>query len=329
MITALNRYARIGAMVCSLSALVFTGTAAAQDYPSRPVTMLVGTSAGGPTDAMARSLALHLQRHLKQTVVVENRDGASGMIANGAVARAPADGYTLQLGTTSSNVLAPMLVTDAKSDTSKLAPVALVGSTPMVLFINNALPVQSPADLVKLMKKSPGTYAYASSGIGSTSNVAGELFKWRAGVDVLHIPYKGGSALNQSVVAGDTQIGINTLGAVLALHKAGKVRILMVLGNERSSLAPELPTASEAGVPGVDAVINFYLMANTDTLAAIVQRLNGAVAEIIKDPKFIQEMQAAQVGIYPHKTGPEARSAFDAETALWSDVVRRAKVSVR
>lgn len=305
------------------------GTALASDYPSRPVTIVVGTSAGGPTDAMARSLAQRLQTTLRQNVVVQNSDGAAGMIANGIVARSQPDGHTLGMGTTSLSVLAPMLSGDSRLDAGRLAPVALVGATPMVLFVSASVPASNAAELVSLMKKAPGKYAYASTGIGSTSNVSGELFKMHGEVDVLHIPYKGGAQLNQSVVTGETQMGINTLGAVLPLHRAGRVKILMVLGERRSALAPELPTSAEAGLPGVVAMLNFYLMAPSDVPEAVAARLNAAVAEFSSTPTFAQEMRNAQIEVYPHQSVAQSRAAFAAERQKWADVIARAGIKVQ
>jgi len=296
-------------------------------YPSHPIQLVVGTSAGGPTDAFVRAVATPLGKRLAQPVVVINKDGAGGLIAGSTVAKSPPDGYTLLAGSTSSSVLAPM-VNRSKLGfrQSDLRPIALLGAAPNVLFVNNQVPAKSVADLIKLLKQDGKKYSYASAGIGSITNVAGELFKQRVGADMLHVPYKGGGALTQSVMAGDTDIGFLPMGGVIQLHRAGKVRILAVLGPKRSALAPEIPTAEEAGISGVSAVMNFYLFSQAQVGDDVANVLRDAVNQVLASPEFQAQAAELQIDLYGPMAFEAVRQVFQTEVEQWHAVVQKANI---
>ncbi|CAN5393480.1 tripartite tricarboxylate transporter substrate binding protein [soil metagenome] len=303
-------------------------SAAETGFPTRSVRMLVGTSAAGPTDTVARTVSARLDQILGQSFVVENRDGANGLIAGTALVRSQPDGYTLQLGSTSTSVLSLIVTRTAAFRHSDLAPVAMVGTTPMVLYVNPQVPARNGTELVAMLKQSPGKYSYASAGVGATSNVTGELFKIRTGVDMVHVPYRGGAQLDQSVMAGDTQIGFNTLGGVIGLHRAGKVRILMVLSDRRSELAPEIPTSAEAGCPGLISMFNLYVVAPAKTPASVVNVLNAAAARMLADAEFRKQLTTLLIDVPAPLDPAQVQAAFNAEVEQWRSVVSTAHITV-
>jgi len=242
---------RRGALVVLF--LAFAASAFAQTYPAKPLRMLVGFPPGGANDIVARIFANKLGEDLGQPVVVENRPGNAGVIGAEAVARASPDGYTLYLGSTGTNSIAPALVSRMPYDpVTGLTPVSLVGSTPSCLVVNAGVPVQNVRDFVALAKARPGKLSYASSGNGTTLHLGGELFKLIAGVDLIHIPYKGNAQALNDVIGGQVDMIISALPPALPLAKAGKVRILGVTALERPPSAPELPTVAEQGLPGYE-----------------------------------------------------------------------------
>jgi len=315
--------------IATVSLLLLLNATANGDtkYPSRPIQLVVGTSAGGPTDAFARAVARQLGKQLDQSIVVVNKDGAGGLIAGAAVANSAPDGYTLMAGTTSSSVLAPLISkNNPSSRQADLRPIALLGATPNVLFVNNQVPAATVADLLKILKQNGAKFSYASAGIGSITNVAGELFKQRTGVDMLHVPYKGGGALIQSVVAGETEVGFLTIGSVIQLHRTGKLKILAVLGPQRSALAPEIPTAEEAGISGVSAVMNFYLFSHTKVADGVVGVLRDNVSQMLAAPEFRGVAADSQIDLYGPMTVDAVRRTYQGEVEQWRSVVQKANI---
>lgn len=307
--------------------LVRSGPARADElYPSRPIRLLVGTSAGGPTDTVARKLAARLEKPLGRPLVVENKDGAAGLIAGQALVRSSPDGYTLQLSSTSNSVLAPMLLPSPGFKVDDLVPVAMVAAGPMVLYVNPDLAAKDLRGLISLMKASPGKLSYGTAGVGSIGHVTAELFNIRSGVQMVHVPFKGAAGMDQAVVAGDIQIGFNTLGSAIGLHKSGRIRILAVFSESRLSSAPDVPTAIDLGVRDLVSKVNFYVMAPRHTPPAVLGKLNAAISEALARPDFQDELIAAQMEPGRPMTIPATTKVFKSEIDQWSHVVRTANL---
>jgi len=306
--------------------LAFAASVLAQAYPSKPVRMLVGFPPGGANDIVARIFAAKLSEELGQSVVVENRPGNAGVIGAEAVAKAAPDGYTLYLGSTGTNSIAPALTSKLPYDAvTGLAPVSLVGSTPSCLVVNASVPAQNVREFVALAKSKPGKLSYASSGNGTTLHLGGELFKLIAGVDLLHIPYKGNAQALSDVIGGQVDMIISALPPALPLAKAGKVRILGVTSLERLSVAPEIPTVAEQGLAGYEIGTWYGVFATGGSPPETIERLAAALRKAVADPK-VREQVAAQ-GIDPVSSSPAVFRGFVAgEMAKWAKVVKAAGI---
>ena len=300
-----------------------TGLAPAADsYPSRPVTLVVPFAAGGSTDLIARIIAEKMTEDLGQTVIVENKAGAGGNIGAAAVATADPDGYTILMGTIATHALNPAIMKDMPYDPVKdFAPISLLVLVPNVLEVNPALPVKSVQELIALLKSKPGEYSYASSGIGTPLHLSGELFKSLAGVDMVHIPYRGaGPALND-VVAGQVPIMFDNLPSSTQFIKAGTLRALAVTTKTRSASFPDLPTMEEAGVPGYETYTWNALFAPAGTPQAVVDRLNASAVKAVKDPGLqprLADLSATVVG----STADELGQHVVLELARWAPIVK-------
>ena len=255
--------------------------AAAQDYPSRPVRIIVPFAAGGPADVYARFLATKLQEVLGQPFVVDNRPGAGSIIGTDAVAKSPADGYTLLLMSNTHTVNESLIPTKPFQLLRDFAPVAPINASDLVLVTRATLPVNNLGELLKLAKSKPGGLSYASSGPGTPYHMAGELFKAMAGLAIVHIPYRGSSGARTDVLGGQVDMMFDAVTTMTEHVKAGKVKAMGTTGTARSSVMPDLPTIAEAGVPGYEATIWLGLMAPKGTPAPIVARLNAEVAKIV------------------------------------------------
>lgn len=298
------------------------GTASAADaFPSRTVTLVVPFAAGGSTDLIARIIAEKMTEDLGQTVIVENKAGAGGNIGADAVAKADPDGYTILMGTIATHALNPAVMKQMPYDPVKdFAPVSLLVLVPNVLEVNPELPVKSVQELIALLKSKPGEYSYASSGIGTPLHLSGELFKSLAGVDMIHVPYRGaGPALND-VVANQVPIMFDNLPSSTAFIKAGTLRPLAVTTKTRSASFPDLPTMEEAGVPGYETYTWNAIFAPAGTPQAVIDRLNAAAVKAVKDPATqprLAELSATVVG----STSDELAKHVVAELAKWAPIV--------
>ncbi len=255
-------------------------------YPNRPITYVVPYAAGGAADAFARQLAHELGKRLGQPVVVENRAGANGNIGSAQVARGTADGYTLLLGTASTIDINPHLYGarmpyDPLKD---LVPVSATHSMVNVLVVGATSSLKSVADVVTQAKLKPGSLSYASAGVGNTMHLAGEQFKTQAGIDIVHVPYKGGAPALNDVLAGQLPMMFNNLPAVVPLVKSGKLKALAVAARQRSPLLPDVPTMAEAGLANFESVVWNGVFVKTGTPAAIVNRLNREISAVLNDP---------------------------------------------
>jgi tripartite-type tricarboxylate transporter receptor subunit TctC len=293
----------------------------AQGYPDKPLKLVVPFPPGGPTDIVGRLVAQKLAEGIGQPVVVENRPGAGGTVGSTAVARAPADGYTLLYGSTTL-AIAPSLYRDLAYDPrTAFAPISLVSRGPIIAAVNAQLPAKTLKDFIALAKSSPGRINYGSAGSGTPPHLAAELFKTVAGVDLVHVPYKGGGPAVSDLAGGQVQVCFEGLPTLLPHIKSGKVRALAITGAKRDPALPEVPTFAEAGLPGYDA--NFWngLVAPAGTPAEVIARLNSVLVQALATP----EVHAALVrlGLEAAGTTPQQFGDFiAAEIDKWARVVK-------
>jgi tripartite-type tricarboxylate transporter receptor subunit TctC len=294
----------------------------------KPIRLVVGFAPGGPADVMARLIGQRMGAILGQSVVVDNRPGAGGTIGARAVAESDPDGYTLLLGNTSTLVISPVTYKNVGYDPVKgFSPIALLGTTSNILIVNPALLVKSVQELIALARAKPGTLNYSSAGIGTPPHLIGEMFKQRLGLEVVHVPYKGGGQSVQAVIAGETQFSFENPAASLPLVQAGNVRALAVTSETRSPQTPELPTMIEAGVPDFTSVSFTAMVAPGGTPPAIVNRLNAAINESLTSPEVGATLVKLSVDAKP--ISPEEFAAFlTKERDKWTVVVRTAGVQM-
>ena len=298
------------------------GEAAAQVYPTRPVTIVVPFAAGGGNDIMARLLGQHMSRALGQQFVIENRAGAAGTIGARAVAKAPADGYTLMVGHSGVFGVAPSLYANAGYDPRKdFAPIGLIASFQQILVVHPSLPVRSVAELIALARKEPGKITYATAGIGSGSHVSTELFTAMAGIKLTHVPYRGSGPAQTDLIGGHVAMTIQTMPSAIGAVRSGVLRAIAVTGEARSPILPDLPTIAESGVPGYVAVIHYGLVAPAGTPRTIVERLNAELNAALASADV--RTRIADEGGDPLPGTPEQQAAdIDAEETKWSALVR-------
>jgi tripartite-type tricarboxylate transporter receptor subunit TctC len=313
----------LAAAVAALAACATLVPAAAQDYPNRPITLVVPYAAGGGNDVMARIVGEKMSKTLGQQVVIENRPGAGGAVATRAVAKAAPDGYTLVIGGTGSLAVNPSLYANAGYDPRKdFAPVGLIGTSAMILLVHPSVPAKSVAELIALAKKDAGKLNYASAGVGSGIHLAAELFATMAGVKLTHIPYKGTGPALADLVGGHVSIYFSSLPSAIGIAKEGKVRALAVTGPKRSDIFPDLPTVAEAALPGFEAVLRYGIVAPAGTPRPVVDKLNAALRAALSDPDTKARM--ARDGTEPVPSTPEQYAAdIDREETKWSEVVRK------
>jgi len=295
--------------------------AAAQDYPSHPVRVIVPFAPGGPADVYARFIASKLQESLGQTFVVDNRPGAGSIIGTDAVAKSAPDGYTLLLMSNTHTVNESLIPTKPFQLMRDFAPIAPINASDLVLVARSGLPVNNLADLLKLAKAQPGALSYASSGPGTPYHMAGELFKAMAGVSILHVPYKGSSGARTDVLGGQVDLMFDAVPTMNEHVRAGKVKALGTTGLTRSAVMPDVPTVNEAGVPKYEATIWLGLMAPKGTPPAIVGRLNAEVGKIVGNPETAKAWKAQ--GATPMVMGvAEFTHYLNDDIAKWANIVK-------
>ena len=308
--------------------LGLAGAASAQAYPDRPVRVVNGFAAGGGSDILLRTLLPKWSELLGQSIVVDYRTGAGGNVAMEAVAKAPADGYTLLMGSpglATNSSLYGNLTFDPLRD---FAPVSLVGTVPNVLVVHPALNASSVRELIALAKSQPGKLNYASPGTGTSLHLAAELFKLSAGVDVVHVPYKGGGQAQTDVVAGQVQVMFNVLPSALPLIKSGRLKALAVTSRNRSEALPEVPTMIEAGVADYTAVTWNGIVAPAGTPPAVIKRLNDTLVATVRAPETRE--QFVRIGQEQAWSTPEEFAAFIRdETAKWRRVIQAAGIKAQ
>lgn len=301
-------------------------TVFSQDYPVRPVRMLVGYPPGGGMDTIARVLAPKLAESLGQQLVIENRPGASGGVAAEALANAPADGYVLMLAESGTLALPSVNPRVTLDPVRQFAPVGGVCMLPMAFVVNAAFPAASTQELIAALKASPGKYSYASPGVGTLQHLAFELFKRRAGVDALHVPYKGASAMMPDIISGQVPIGVISALAAMGPARAGRIRTLAVTSPQRLASAPDWPTISET-LPGFSAAPNVFVVAPATTSQAVISRLNRAIRGALASPE-VEESFAKQGASATPSAPEELRAQIVEEVKRWAAVVKDAGVKL-
>jgi tripartite-type tricarboxylate transporter receptor subunit TctC len=299
----------------------FSLVAAADDYPSRPVRIVVPFAAGGPADVYARFLAQRLQEAMGQPFVIENRPGGGSVVGTEIVAKSAPDGYTLLLMSNTHTVNESLMPNKPFALMRDFTPVAPINYSDLVLVVNPAVPVKTLKDLIALAKSEPGKLNYASSGPGTPYHMAGELFKSMAGLDIVHVPYKESSGARTGVLGGQVEMMFDAVTVMNEHVKAGKVHALATSGKVRSSVMPDVPTLSEAGVPGYEAVIWLGLIAPKNTPPAIVNRLNAEITKIVLRPDTRAEW--AKQGATAMTMTPDAFGKFLAgDIVKWERIVK-------
>jgi tripartite-type tricarboxylate transporter receptor subunit TctC len=315
-IRAILRFTLAAVLACAATA------ALAQSFPDKPIRFVIGFTPGGPSDILARALGQKLAERWNQQVVIENRPGAGGNVAAEAVARSAPDGYTWLLGNNSILATNQTLYRSLPYDPVKdFAPVSLVAVQPNILVVNPQLPVNSVSELISYARKYPGKLNYASSGSGAAAHLAGELFKTLAGVDLVHVPYKGAQPALTDVITGQVQLMFATSASVIPFVKAGKLRALAVTTARRSPSVPDLPTVSEAGVAGFEAITWHGVVVPAATPAPLVERLNRDIVAVLGAPDLRERLAA--LGAEVHAGTPrEFADYIAAEIPKWAKVVR-------
>ncbi|MCI1838454.1 MULTISPECIES: Bug family tripartite tricarboxylate transporter substrate binding protein [Achromobacter] len=318
-------YAALAAGVLCLSAAA-SAPAQSADWPTRPLRLLVGSAPGGGTDAMARAVADKLGPMLKQTVVVENKPGASNTLAADLAAKS-GDGHTMVMGVSTAHAIAPHLLKLGYDNDRDLTPVVFVGAVPNILVVNNQLPAQSVQELIALLKRKPGEYNFASSGSGSTQHIAAELFKDVTGVQMTHIPYRGSGPAMVDLMGGQVQIAFETASSVIPHIKSGKVRALAVLSARRNPQLPDVPTMAEAGVSGVEMSAWYGIYMPSGTPAAVQQRVHDSVNAVLAMPETQTRLQAIGADINPMSQAQFAQF-HQAENQRYAGIIKKNHISV-
>lgn len=311
------------AIFAALAALCVPITAAAQSptYPVRPVRMIVTLAAGGAVDSVARMIAARLSEQLGQQVVVDNRPGAGGSVGGEAVARANRDGHTLLMAANGTIAVSPHIIPNLPYDALRdLAPISLVVTSPLGLFVHPSLPARSVKELIALAQSRPGTINYGSSGNGSTGHLATELLKAAAKIDVVHVPYRGAAPALNDLIAGQTQMQVTAVSGAMQFINAGKLRALGVTAPKRLAVLPDLPAIAET-LPGYEVVSWYGLFTTAGTPPAIIARLHQETVKVVEYPELKSRLTA--LGLSPETSTPEAFAAMArSESAKWGKLIK-------
>ena len=319
------RFKPIAVFVAALAVIAMNPARADDNYPTRPIRLVVGFAAGSSGDVMARIVGHKLGDMLKQTVIVENKPGASSMVATDYVARSAKDGYTLMFATIATTINMTLMAGKAPNVEKDMTPITLIGSIPNILVVNPKLGVNDVKGLIALAKQKPDELLYGASGLGSGPHLATELFKQMAGIDIVHIPYKGAAPAMNDLIGGHIPIMFDTLPTVLPAATAGNIRVLAVTSKERAAALPNVPTLDEAGVKGFEATAWFGLYMPAANNNAAYTKLVATMKEILSAPATREKF--ATQGVDPGKlTGAEFTTFVNAEIAKWANVVKAANV---
>ncbi|MGH6712258.1 MAG: Bug family tripartite tricarboxylate transporter substrate binding protein [Bradyrhizobium sp.] len=316
------------AILVAFSALLLGGTATAQDYPSRPVKIVVPFPAGGSNDIIARILAQKLGERTGQPFLIENRGGAGGNIGADAVATSEPDGYTLLLTAPPPLTINAALYKSLPYDPAKaFAPISLVASVPIVLAVHPSVEASNVRELIALAKAKPGTLNFGSSGNGSTNHLAGELLKSMTGINIVHLPYRGAAPAMNDLIAGHIPMMFDNIPAVLPQVQAKTIKAIAVAGTKRASALPDVPTVAESGVPGFEASAWFGLVAPAKTPAPVLAKLASEVDTILKMPDV--QKRFTELGAEPGNiSGPAFGQFLAEETAKWTKIIQSSGATV-
>ncbi len=311
------------AVLLAAASLALAGAApaalAADDYPSKPIRIVVPYGAGTGLDVLTRSISIKLGEELKTSILVENLAGSNGIIGTSAVVRAPADGYTL-LATTQSHYTAGMMYPNMPYDPNKFIPVARFGQAQLVVVAANGASFSSAQTLVAEAKKAPNKLSFASLGSGSSAHMAGALFNSTAGTQMMHVPYKEASQALTDTIRGEPSINFVAMPTAAAQIKAGKLKAIAVTGNVRSASLPEVPTLTESGLPGYEFAAWYAFLAPEGTPASVVQKVSAAVSRITASPEFVASL--VRMGLDPMPdSAREMAAKLPAENARWQKIV--------
>ena len=308
----------------ALAALFLAAPACAQDYPTKPIRVIVPYAPGGGVDILARLVGQHLTERFKQTVVVENQGGGSNTIGMRTVATAPKDGYTLGMATPVF-VMTPSLMKNHPYDVLRdFTPVAMIGFTPLVLVVHPSVPAKTTQEFIALARSKPGTLNFASLGAATTQGLAATLFNFMTGIDAVQIPYKGSAPGVTDLLAGNVNFMFNALPSMLQHIQSNKLRALGTSGAKRAPQLPEVPTVSEA-VPGYEVTTWYSFVAPAGTPAAVVERLNREISSIIQGPEMKEKLRGQGLEV-DAMTPAELGKHFQSETAKWAKVIKDAKI---
>ena len=314
----------LGGVGLVFMAIGWCATAAADDYPSRPIRLLIPFPPGGSNDVVGRIVANQLGQKLGQTVFVDNRAGAGGVVGTDLAAKATPDGYTLLI-ISIAHAVDPFIYKEPYDPIKDFVPVAILATGTNVLTVTPSVPVHSVKELIDLAKAKPGFLNYASAGIGSFQNLSGELFKALANVDIVHVPYKGGGPSMLAVIAGEAQVMFSSIVQTVPNIQAGRLRALATGGAKRSPILPDLPTIAEAGVPGYVASDWWGILAPAGTPQPIVDKLHGAIEEVLRSEDTKKNLD--QQGATPvHMSSAEFGAYIKAEMTKWGPVVQKAGI---
>jgi len=311
----------LAAGLAALAGLSAGAGALAQDYPTRPVRIIVPFAAGGPADVYARFIGQRLQESLGQSFVVDNRPGGGSIIGTDAVAKSPPDGYTLLLMSNTHTVNESLIPNKPFQLMRDFTPIAPINASDLLLVTKASLPVKSLPELIKLAKSRPGGLSYASSGPGTPYHMAGELFKAMAGLHIVHIPYKGSSGARTDVIGGQVDLMFDAITTMADHARAGKVKALATTGRTRSAVMPDVPTVSESGVKGYEATIWLGLLAPKGTPAAIVDKLNAEVSRIVGQAE-VRKAWEAQGAVPMVMSVAQFGSYLHDDIAKWARIVK-------
>lgn len=315
-------------MIVFVVAVIVSGIALGQPYPAKPIRMVVPYPPGGGTDLLARSIAPRLSEKEGQSIAVDNRSGANGMIGGEIVAKSPPDGYTLLLATSAEVALNAAVYEKMPYNPERdFAPIMLLATSPLVLAVHPALPVKNVREFIALAKKRPGEITYGSGGAGGPHHIAGEWMKLLAKIDIIHVPYRGGGPLLVDLMGGHLHTSIIALPVVAPYVKAGKVRALAVTSLRRSSALPEVPTLDESGLRGLDVSQWWALLGPAGLSREIVAKLHADLGELVKLPAMRARM--AELGMEPVGSSPaQLGEAIHADIAKYRTVVQQAHIRI-
>ena len=318
---------QVVALLGALSAgLLGANAAYAQAWPSRPITMIAPYPAGGGVDTVARLIADQLGPRLGQTITIDNKPGAGATIGATALARSAPDGYTVMLGSIVDYAIAPHIIKNLPFDMQRdLIPVAEVGFGTVALIVNADLPAKNLKELIAMAKAKPGELSFASSGVGGLQHLNAEMFKQMAGVDILHVPYKGTAQFMPDLLSGRIPMSIDSIPAHLPNVRAGKTRVLAVASANRSATLPDIPTMAEAGLPGYESSTNYTVFVPAKTPAEVVQRLNSEVNAILKNEAVVAKLLSLGISVRSGSVDT-ARARAVTESDRWSKVIKQAGI---